>query len=39
MEDGFAVIIREVMAKLGFLRAVGEATTLDDRMWTEIKSE
>jgi spermidine/putrescine-binding protein len=29
----------EVMEKLEFLRDVGEATTLYDRIWTEIKSE
>ncbi len=29
----------EVMAKLEFLRDVGEATAIYDRMWTEIKTE
>jgi spermidine/putrescine-binding protein len=29
----------EVMEKLEFIRDVGEATAIYDRMWTEIKTE
>ena len=39
LEDPAIYPPQEVMDKLEFIRDVGEATTLYDRIWTEIKSE